>query len=139
MGEWPKTVTSFETSDRKLHTSESSARWWQSRLEGAELATSMLEKGASLGHALREGGFLLAGSYPSLDEVFTTTELIIEHWQCRSQPGYRPCSINAEGGIFVHGHAGSWSGPYGATCSASDVECYWLGTKARLVKEESKP
>ena len=135
MSVWPKTVTSYQTSDNQLHPTESSARWWQSRLEGAALATRMLEEGRSLGASLREGGFLPADICPSLDEVFTTTKLVISHWQCRDEPGYAPAYITPDGGIFVHGHAGSWSGPYGANCSATEVERYWLDTKNRAERQ----
>lgn len=127
--EWPKSVTSYQTSDRELHDSKTYAEYRQRQIDGAVKATEMLRSGASLGAALRTGGFLPDGAHAALDEVTQDTKLIIEHWQCRSEPGYRPYEITKNGGVFVHGHAGSWSGPYGNVCSPQDVERYWIDTK----------
>lgn len=129
---WPREVVSYETADGKLHMSKTYADYWQGRLDGAARATTLLRQGASLYASLVEGGFLPVGIYLELDEVFASTKLVISHWQCRDEAGYQPRSIDADGGIWVGGHAGSWSGPYGATCSAVDVARYWATTKASV-------
>ena len=128
--QWPEQLDAFRTSDLKLFVHQSSAEDWQRRLDGAARATMRLQHGASLHAALMEGDLISkAEHYPELAEVFAETKLVIRHWQCRDEAGYQPISVNADGSIFVHGHAGSWSGPYGADCSPSDVISYWERTK----------
>jgi hypothetical protein len=128
---WPRELTAYETSDRQLFQFRDVAEHHQRQLDGAAHATALLESGASLGEALRQGGFLRGCVMPELDEVFATTKLVIEHWQCRSQPGYQPRRVTCDGEVFVHGDAGSWSGSYGSICTASDVVRYWRDTKRR--------
>lgn len=136
MTTWPIPTPAFETSDGNLYRSLQIAEDHQRRIDGAIKATAMLEAGTSLGLALRSNDFISAASYPELDEVFASTKLVIPHWQCRDQPGYRPVRVTLDGEVFVHGHAGSWSGPYGARCRPKDVVRYWLDTKARAARGE---
>jgi hypothetical protein len=126
---WPQRLDAFQTSDRQLFTNHGSAESWQRRLDGAARATTLLRQGASLLAAMVEGGLCKAEHYPELAEVYAETKLIISHWQCRDEAGYQPVNVNADGLIFVHGHAGAWSGPYGADCSPSEVVRYWERTK----------
>lgn len=122
--EWPKVVEAFLTSDRELHRTRATAEDHQRRLDGAALANKMLEDGASVGAALRAGGFILEGIFPELDTVTKDTKLVIEHWQCRDQPGYQPREIDYRGRVRCWGDAGCWSGPYGSWCEPSDVVRY---------------
>jgi hypothetical protein len=122
--EWPLTVEAFLTSDRELHRTRAVAEDHQRRLDGATLANRMLEEGASLGAALRAGGFILDGSFPELDGVTKETKLVIEHWQCSSKPGYQPREIDYRGRVRCWGDVGSWSGPWGSWCEPSDVARY---------------
>lgn len=139
MAEFPKQVTVFETSDRTLHRTREFAEDHQRRIEGAKRATAMLEQGASLGTALRENGFLHpAAPLPELDEVGIGTKLIISHWQCRDEPGYTAREVDPRGMVFVYGHAGSWSGPFGEWITPSDVAHYWRETKRRSAKEGNR-
>ena len=133
---WPRSIEAFETSDREIHRSRSAAEWHQQRLDGCTTANRMLDDGASVGASLRAGGLLPDGVYPELDEVFASTKLVISHWQCRDQSGYQPTRITSDGGVYVFGDAGSWSGPYGAVCSPQDLVRYFVDTKKRL---EPKP
>lgn len=130
-----KTIETFETTDGRLHRSRSSAEYHQTRIDNTARANDLLVKGASLGVALRESNLVPAECYPELDEVFTTTKLVISHWQCRDEPGYSVAHVEDDGGIYVFGHAGSWSGSYGAVCSLMDVSRYWIETKRRAPKE----
>jgi hypothetical protein len=131
---YPRALEVFETSDGDLHRSRAAADFHQKRIDGSVLATRMLDEGKSVGEALRAGGFLPDGCYPALDEIFQSTRLAIPHWQCRDEPGYQPWRINSNGEVFVHGHAGSWSGAYGNDCSPQDVERYWLQMKERAAR-----
>lgn len=97
MEQWPRRVEAFLTSDRELFQSQAQAEDHQRNIDGAKRATAMLETGSSIGAALRSVGFLLTGALPELDEVFATTELVIEHWQCRIQPGYRTVRVDNQG------------------------------------------
>lgn len=128
---WPKEIVSYQTSDLELHRSKSAAEYHQRRIDGSALATKMLDEGASVGAAMRAGELLPDGCYPELDEVFASTKLIISHWQCRDTPGYSPVRFEIDGGIFVFGDAGSWSGPWGSVVSCQDLVRYWLDTKRR--------
>jgi len=128
---WPKIIESYQTSDRELFTSRAVAEHHQERLDGAALATKMLDEGKSLGESLRAARFLPEGVLPELDEVTKDTKLVIEHWQCRSQPGYSPRAVRHTGEIWTFGDAGSWSGPWGSHCSPTDIANYWLDTKRR--------
>jgi len=76
--------------------------------------------------------------YPELDEVFASTKLVIEHWQCRDQAGYQTREVSPSGDVFVSGDAGSWSGPYGSVCSPSEVARYWLDTKQREERRKAR-
>jgi len=124
-------VEAFETSDREFHRSITDAEHHQLRIDGARRATEMLEVGDSLGHALRAGGFFTVPEHSELDDVFKSTKLVINHWQCQDTPGYSPQYVTKDGLIWVYGDAGSWSGPHGQMLSPSDVARYWLDTKSR--------
>lgn len=138
MTTWPHAVEAYETSDGDFHRHRDTAEMRQRNIDGAKLATDLLEGGASLGEAMRRGGFLLEGSHPELDEVYASTKLVISHWQCRDEAGYQPRRVTKDGEVFVFGHAGSWSGPYGANCSVRDVVYYWLDTKARIARDKER-
>lgn len=112
--EWPKVVEAFLTSDRELHRTRATAEDHQRRLDGAALANKMLEDGASVGAALRAGGFILEGSFPELDTVTKDTKLVIE----------QPREIDYRGRVRCWGDAGSWSGSYGSWCEPSDIVRY---------------
>lgn len=132
MQPWPKMVEAFETSDGELHRTREAASYAQRRIDGAARATELLEHGHSLGEALREGGFLRAGVYPDLDEIFASTKLVIHHWQCSDKPSYQPVRVQKDGRVFVFGDAGSWSGPWGTPggVALDDLVRYWNETKA---------
>lgn len=136
--QWPKEVTTFETSDRALHRTREAAELLQRRIDAAARANAMLESGASLGLALRENGFLRADELPELDEVTSATKLIISHWQCSDRPGYSPLRVDASGRVWCFGDAGSWSGPWGSWADASNVARYWATTKERTAKEGNR-
>ena len=121
---WPQKIEAFLTSDREIHNNLVSAETHQRRLDGAVRATAMLEEGASLGAALRAGGFIGEKSYPELDAVTKGTKLVISHWQCKDTPGYSPCSVDHQGRVWVWGDVGSWTGPYGNWCWPGEIVDY---------------
>jgi len=135
---WPRELGVFETSDSALFRNRSAAEHWQLCIDGAHRATGLLEGGSSVGAAMRAGGLLREGTYPELDEVFASTKLIIEHWQCRDQPGYQPREIRPNGDVYVGGDAGSWAGSYGSTCTPGEVVRYWLDTKMREERRKAR-
>lgn len=128
-------IAAWRTSDGQVFTFESSAVDHQDRLDRAELATKALRDGASVGVALRDHGFMHS-SQPlhELDDMFTTSELIISYWQCRDTPGYQPYAILPDGSVMVGGDAGSWSGGYSSPVHPRDLVRYWVDTKAQLAK-----
>ncbi len=127
---WPRRIDAFQTSDGDIHPTEGIANGRQMQIDRVRRANEMLQSGASVGVACRESGLVQGDFYHQLDDLFTTTKLVISHWQCRDQPGYSPVRFS-EGGMFVHGDAGSWTGPYGADCSLNDLIRYWEDTKRR--------
>lgn len=128
---WPKTITMYETSDGDLHRSVEQATFSQGRIEATRKAMAQFEAGASLRAALLSNNLIRPDSYPELEDLVAKSELVIEHWQCRTQPGYRVVKLLKDGDVYVFGDAGSWSGPYGNQCTLRDVVRYWLDTKRR--------
>jgi hypothetical protein len=102
---------------------ESSAEHHQENLNAAKLANEVFEKGGTVADGLRAAGF--AGNIdPVLERVTAETQLVISHWQCRDTPGYKPCRFECGLSMYVGGHAGSWSGPYGNSVSICDLVQY---------------
>lgn len=130
----PRQIFAWETTDGKVHTVLDLAEEWQTKLDGAATANQMLQDGWSLLDSLVGGGLLSqvsADRMPELGEVTKDTKLIIEHWQCRDDPGYQPQRITPEGYVYVHGDAGSWSGSYGTNLPPGEIARYWADTKKR--------
>lgn len=126
-----KTIETFETTDGQLHRSRTSAEYHQTRIDNTAKANELLIKGESLGAAMRAAKLVPADCYHELDELFTTTKLVISHWQCRDEAGYSVVRVEDDGGIYVFGNAGSWRGSYGSVCSLTEVSRYWIETKRR--------
>lgn len=135
---FPHAIEVYECSDGTFRRSREAAEYHQGRIDNAKRATDMLDAGKSLGAALREVGFIPVDYLPALDEVFASTKLVISHWQCRDEPGYQPICVHSDGTVFVHGHAGSWSGPYGADCSVADIDFFWRRTKEQAERAEQR-
>ena len=73
--------------------------------------------------------------YAILGEMTKDTKLVISYWQCRDTPGYCVCHFD-EKGIYVSGHAGSWSGPYGNYVDLGCLVRYANDTLARFSANE---
>lgn len=135
---YPRAVTRYETSDGRIHYSESGAKDWERAINAARLATMALEGGSDLADAYALFCSLAHDWAPdeatrlALVGVTRKSQLVISYWQCRDTPGYRPCRFNPDGSIFVHGDAGSWSGPYGNDVEVRDLITYINDTKRRL-------
>lgn len=133
----PERIDAYRTTDGKVHLLLSVAEDWQERLNGSVISNRLFYAGSSLGESLRFSGLLsseVSDRMPELDEITRDTKLIISHWQCRDTPGYQPIRVTAGGSVFVHGDAGSWSGPYGNLCALHEVAKYWVDTKRRLAR-----
>lgn len=135
---WPRAVTRYETSDGKTFSIEGCAVDWQRAIVAARLATAALEQGEDLAEAYalfyREahGREAPAEYLVGLAGITRRSQLVISYWQCRDTPGYRPNQFNPDGSIFVHGDAGSWSGPYGCDVDVRALIHYIADTRRRL-------
>lgn len=156
---YPQRIEGWRTSDGRVHINESSARWWQGQIESAAALTASLESGADLASACAAVGWfqgLTEEDRMTLAHVTRETKLVISHlasilaitstagsqmlsgWQCRDQPGYQVIRANPDGTFFVHGDAGSWSGPYGSNVDIKDVIRYARDTFARFPGEATR-
>lgn len=118
-----KRITTWETRDGRLHRDERSANVWADRLEAVDAGNAMLSEGATVADAVRRAGMRVErGS--SLERITTDTQLIVSHYQCRREPGYRVVHIANDATLRVFGDAGSWSGPYGSYEPIASVERY---------------
>jgi len=130
----------YQADDGGLFTSEDLCLKHERVCLHTDEANKLFQEGASLAHALdhyRLGlGFLPETlsdeDCADLKAINKDTQLIISHWQCRDEPGYKPVRIELDGAIFVYGNAGSWSGPYGGKVKLSDLLRYYRDTKREL-------
>ena len=116
-------VQCWKAEDGKLFESRSSAEFHQKSLDDAKAANEMLDRGESVGAALK------AVQYPGeidpvLYRVTKQTKLVISHWQCQDTPGYQPVRFERGLSLWVGGHAGAWSGPYSSSVSIRDLARY---------------
>ena len=124
----PILVQAYQTSDGRVFrlSHRESAAVYQRLLDDAENANKALEDGKSVGDALVSIGW--PDIDPVLFRVTGTTQLVIEHWQCQSTPGY--CVVRfvawAERELFVYayGDAYAFMGPYGDVLSIRDLVRY---------------
>lgn len=95
-------VTSWRTSDGKLHSYEESAAWHQGKIDKALAANRMLDAGLDLASILDavEGPMPGGADRDLLATITNRSLLVIEHWQCRTQPGYRVSRFEVGGGLF---------------------------------------
>lgn len=130
---YPRKIESWETSDHHNHMSEEAAHLHEERLARAAKATALIEQGASVAVALEAVGdlALYAKDADILGQITKDTGLTIEHWQCRSEPGYSVANRDAFGQWWIGGYAGSWSGGYGARVSTTDLIRYARDTAER--------
>lgn len=141
-----KTVTRYQAEDGALFRNEEQCREHEAQCLRTEGANALLQGGSSLAHVLDHyrgrgilSDWLTAEDCADLKEITKDTALVISHWQCRDEPGYRVIRIELNGQLFVHGHAGSWSGPYGSKVNLSDLLRHYRDTKRALAqKQEGK-
>jgi hypothetical protein len=60
-----------------------------------------------------------------LMKITKDTGISVPHWQCRDNQGYKPCSLNIDGKVYLFGDSGSWSGPYGEWVKINDLLRYF--------------
>jgi hypothetical protein len=106
-----ESVIRWKTLDGKEFCSESEAYFHADEIDAASRANAALQEGKSVAEALIAAGWSVPD--PILETVTKDTKLIIEHWQCRSEPGYTVQRFNPNRTVYVYGYAGSWSGSYG--------------------------
>lgn len=124
-----KIITKYQADDGSEFRDERTCLAHESECRRVEGANVLLQSGASLAECLTVAGHPPHESQrAALEQITKDTALIISYWQCRDQPGYKPCRIELQGRIFVHGDAGSWSGPYGGTMSPRRLIGYWENT-----------
>lgn len=123
-------VTMYQANDGKLHRTESECLAWEKRCDDFAAANEMFFAGSTVLDALDRAGqssSLSKQDRDLLSLINRDTAIAIPHWQCRDQIGYKPSCLELDGRIYVYGHAGSWSGPYGNSMFPSEF--------ARLVRE----
>lgn len=117
---------SYVAQDGSTHHSVRSAVERNESIARAQAATDLLAAGASVWEAARAWSPFPDPKLPEVLKLITKdTPLIISHWQCRDEPGYKVCRFEDDGYyIFVGGDAGSWSGSYGSKVMLLDLARY---------------
>lgn len=130
MGEVTK-ITKYRCSDGEEYDSEDSANEHERFIDRVDEANRRYSDGCSLYTALEIAEFPhLRNIIPeSFKDVTHETKLVIEYWQCCVEPGYSPIRLTYDHMVFVHGDAGSWSGPYGRRMRIEDLQRYVEGPK----------
>lgn len=105
-------VTRWKTRDGKEFSNIDAAEYHADQIRLSEKANEILSAGGSVADCLRAAGKELS-VMPILEKVTKDTKLVISYWQCRDEAGYQVIRFNSDWTVFVHGDAGSWSGPYG--------------------------
>jgi hypothetical protein len=126
----PPEGVSFEVSyvaqDGSRHHDVRSAVERNDSIVRTQAATDLLAAGASVWEAARAWSPFPDPKLPDVLKYITKdTPLIISHWQCRDEPGYKVCRFEEDGYyIFVGGDVGSWSGSYGSKITLLDLARY---------------
>lgn len=127
-----KQVTMYQAADGELFQNEEECLRHECLCVDARTATDMLATGSTLLEALKranssrpwwDNGIGIADKL-LLDAIKGDTGIVVEHWQCSTKPGYKPCAINDAGHVRLWGDAGCWSGPYGGWLSVREVLNY---------------
>lgn len=116
-------ITKWRTSDGEEFYVLSSAQDHALDIERAYKANAILDEGGSVADALRAMGAQYEIN-PILERVTKATRLVISHWQCREEPGYRIQRISPNRIFYIYGNAGSWSGAYGGNVGLNDLIRY---------------
>lgn len=131
-----KLVTKYEAHDGKLFGNEADCLKHEDACASLAAANEMLQNGSTLMESLtclhraqvEWGNRLSAEDKTCLMRITKDTGFVISHWQCRYEPGYKPCELDLAGRVYLWGNAGSWSGAYGGWCSVDDVLRYAADT-----------
>lgn len=115
-------VTGFRTSDGEIFHSKDVALFRAMQLRRVKLANEMLNEGKSIGEILDEvDGTVIDGI---LYKITKDTKLVIEHWQCKDNPGYQIHMIDRHMRYHARGDVGSWSGLYGSSITIHELVRY---------------
>lgn len=133
MSEFPKSIQAWQSSDGELFGDERAARDRQDSIDRAKRMTEVLHGGGSVADALQAVDQMryYEAERDILSQITTSAGITIEHWQCRTEPGYSVGDALKDGMLWVGGDAGSWSGGYGARVSLDDLIRYAKATAAR--------
>lgn len=132
-----KQVTRYEATDGTLFLTQEMCETHEQRCADLDAANEMFSSGATLMAALTRAHqtrplwdiALSLEDKALLMRITKDTGLVIEHWQCKSRPGYKPLELDHECRVWVYGDAGSWSGPYGNWVTLKDLLRYARATK----------
>jgi len=108
----------------KKYSTRESAEYDEELYLKIEKANERFQNGENLYDVLKDLGVARYRLHKILKKINRDTKLKIPHWQCRNTPGYQVIKINPDLTIFVHGDAGSWSGPYGENVTIEDLVRY---------------
>ena len=130
-------VQQFRTMDSRFFPTREAAELHQEEVETADWATKMLKAGYSVAEILEATGKTVPDLV--LDLVTKDSKLVISHWQCCDGPGYKPRLFDiGMQSLYVHGHAGSWSGAYGNSVSLDSLVRYAKDPGSVLQEEPTK-
>lgn len=120
---YPIRIDAWRTSDGKMHDSEAWAQSREADLRTYRLSTQLIHEGKSLAEVLEATGEMryFERDRNVLSLITNNVGLVIRHYQCRDEPGYRVCRRTESGCLWVNGDAGSWSGYFGSEECLSEV------------------
>lgn len=120
---YPIRLDAWRTSDRRLHDDIRAAELHEGHLRKCRLSTQLIHEGKSLAEVLEATGEMQwhEKNRDVLSLITNDVGLIISHWQCQDNPGYRLCRRENSGKFWVSGDSGSWSGYYGNEMSLEDI------------------
>ena len=134
-----KQVIRYEARDGRLFSCEESCVSHERDLDNIDAANLILREGGSVSQALFVARGCDVPILPAWDAVLQTvtreTGISIPHWQCRDEAGYRVVRIESRDRVYVHGDAGSWSGPYGSSVQVGDLVRYVTSSRERSASQ----
>jgi hypothetical protein len=146
-----KIVTLYEAHDGLQFSTERECLEHEQACANVERANEMLQNGSNLFDVLTvaSGEFSVTKNLSEdekliLQNMTSNTGIIIEHWQCSKEPGYKVCYIKkprngflAPLQLYVHGDPGWPHGAWGHTASVKDLIGYARATFEKFNKSTS--
>lgn len=131
-----KTVTMYEAEDGRQFRAEAQCLEYEQQCADLAAANDMLYNGATLMAALTRAhqtrpwwdSGLSVEDKAILMKTTKDTGFAVSYWQCRDNPGYKPCRLDHNIRVLLWGDVGGWSGPYGDWVSLADLLRYARNT-----------